>query len=106
MKTMLISLLVITASSACTWVELNDLGRNVAIVTSNEVRHCKSIADVSAKTRNQLIGDSTRNTDKVATELSILARNAAAKINANTIVAVSPPRNGEQVFQVFNCPTK
>jgi hypothetical protein len=104
MKTLLISLLMLTASSACTWVELNNLGRDVSIVTSGEINSCERIGDVSAKTRYQLIGSSSRDTEKVATELSVLARNAAAKINANTLVPTSPPSNGEQVFQAFHCP--
>jgi hypothetical protein len=104
MKTIVFSLFILTVSSACTWVELNDLGRNVAIVTSDSIGHCESIGDVNAKTRHELIAGSKRSAEKVATELSVLARNAAAKINANTIVAISPPNDGAQVFQAFYCP--
>ena len=103
-ETIVISLFILTVSSACTWVELNDLGRNVAIVTSDNIGHCESIGDVSAKTLHELITGSKRSAEKAAAELSVLARNAAAKINANTIVATSPPNGGVQVFQVFYCP--
>jgi hypothetical protein len=98
------SILLIT--SACTWVELNDRGKNVVLATSGDVLSCKKIGNVTAKTRSNIISDAPRDVEKVALELSILARNEAAKIDANTIVPSQAPINGSQLFNAYYCPAK
>jgi uncharacterized protein YbjQ (UPF0145 family) len=45
-----------------------------------------------------------RNLGKVREELIVLARNRAAEIGANAIVAVAEQRNGTQNFSAYSCP--
>ena len=90
--------------SACTWVELNESGQRVRLATNNEVASCQKIGNVSAKTRNAIIKGSARGAERVAKELTTLARNEAATINANTIVAASPIEKGSQTFYAYQCP--
>ena len=104
MKLVAISLLSITLS-ACTWVELNSQGRGVAIrQQTHSIDGCQRVGTVSAKTRASIVAGTTRNNDTIAKELSILARNEAAALNANTIVAQSSIDNGQQSFIAYNCP--
>jgi predicted GH43/DUF377 family glycosyl hydrolase len=104
MKILAISCLAVTIS-ACTWVTLSNEGQRVTIASNEDVRHCSKVGRVTAKTRATLLLNAKRNTKKMAAELSVLARNEASKISANTIVAVQAPNsNGEQQFNAYDCP--
>jgi hypothetical protein len=102
MKTLLLSLTAMSIS-ACTWVELHPQAQNIVIDTPSNVQHCTKIGSVTANTRHQIIPGSERAAKKVAQELSILARNEAAKMNANTIVAKYLPTDGRQSFNTYHC---
>ena len=98
---LLASILLLT--TACSWVTLNEQGKKVTIANKQDVQACQKVGRVFAKTRSNIVADAERNAKKVAMELSILARNEAAKIHADTIVAVTPPANGEQSFLAYHC---
>jgi hypothetical protein len=103
MKLIAISVLAITLS-ACTWVELTSQGRGVAIrQQTNSVDGCQRIGTVNARTRASIIAGTSRDHKTIAEELSRLARNEAAKMNANTIVAKNDVDNGQQSFITYNC---
>jgi len=89
---------------ACSWVDLSEQGKQVFIVDQSYVTNCQKVGNVSAKTRKALIAGSPREADRIANELQILARNEAAKISANTLVAKAAPKNGEQHFNAYYCP--
>jgi hypothetical protein len=90
--------------SACTWVTLSDEGQQVNIATANDIQYCSKIGQVTAKTRATLLLNSKRNADKIAAELSVLARNEATKIKANTLVPLQAPNDkGEQLFNAYRC---
>ncbi len=90
--------------SACTWVELNNAGKRVTIGTEKSITNCKKVGDVNAKTRYALIAGAPRSEEKVRYELSVLARNEAAKIGANTLTPSTPANNGQQSFVAYLCP--
>jgi hypothetical protein len=104
MKLIAISLLSITLS-ACTWVELNSKGRGVVIrQQTDSIDGCQRIGTVTAKTRASIVAGTSRGDKKIAEELSILARNEAATLNANTIVANNNISDGQQSFIAYSCP--
>jgi hypothetical protein len=87
--------------NACTWVELNSQGKGV--VVRPQADGCQRIGSVTAKTRASILAGTRRNSEKIAKELTILARNEAAMLNANTIVVNSDIANGQQSFVAYNC---
>ncbi len=96
--------LLSTMLSACTWVELNSQGRSVTLrQQTDSLEGCQRIGAVTAKTRASIVAGTRRNNKKIAEELSILARNEAATLDANTIIAKSGIDNGQQSFIAYNC---
>lgn len=95
---------ILLSTTACTWVSLSEKGAQVTISNSNNVVLCQRLGSVNAKTRATLLFSAKRNEEKIATELSVLARNEATKMNADTLVAESPPNEkGEQRFIAYRC---
>lgn len=104
-STRLLMIVAVTLSaSACTWVTLSEAGKNVRIVTADQVSQCQKVGNVSAKTRYHLVGDTERDRKKVQTELDTLARNEASKLQANALVAEGPAVEGQQNFSAYACP--
>ena len=98
-------ILVLINISACTWVELNASGKQVQIKELvSDAENCQRVGTVNATTRSYLIADADRDAEKIANELSILARNEAATIYANTIVPSRKPEKGQQFFTAYRCP--
>ncbi len=105
MKTLLIALLAITGLNACTWVELNQQGSKVTVVQEKRlIAGCQKVGAITAKTKYALVPSSPRDAKKVANELNILARNEAAKLKANAIIASSNIIQGERTFTAYFCP--
>lgn len=103
MKPLIISFLALSIS-ACTWVTLSEKGQHVRIASDEEIKNCLKVGQVTAKTRATLLLKAKRNAEKIALELSVLARNEASKLSADTIVAQHTPNdNGEQRFNAYRC---
>lgn len=95
---------ILLSTSACTWVSLSEKGSQVTIANTNDVAHCQRIGRVNAKTRATLLLSAKRDDEKIATELSVLARNEATKMRADTLVAEAAPNDkGEQSFVAYRC---
>ena len=88
--------------SACTWVELSDEGKNVRIVSMNDIKACKKMGTVTVSLKDKIAGFD-RNQDKVKRELEHLARNMSVDLKGDSIVPVSPIKNGKQTFAVYKC---
>ena len=87
---------------ACTWVKLTEQGETVTVV-SKVADSCERLGSTSSQTKAD-IASVGRNDKKVATELQTLARNSAAKMGGDTIVAESEvSESGEQKFGVYRC---
>jgi hypothetical protein len=87
---------------ACAWVQLTTSGTQVRVREADEVAQCQKLGWTGARTRDR-IGIFQRRPEKVAQELEILARNEAANLGGDTIVAVSPITAGERRFDVYRC---
>lgn len=101
MKTLLFSTLLLSLN-ACTWVELNEQGKAVRLTQYEHIQACQKIGNVTAKTRAEILG-AQRSAEKIHIELTRLAKNEAAKLGANTIVAKHAELNGEQAFDAYQC---
>lgn len=102
MKTLWV-LLGLMMISGCSWVTLSEAGEQVTIVKSIHVAQCKEVGTVSAKTRTTVIGDASRNDARIANEVSLLARNEAVKLNANTLVPISEIVDGSRSYLAYQC---
>ncbi len=89
--------------TACTWVKLTSEGENVSVINSADSA-CERVGRTISMGKAD-IASFDRNTEKVATELATLARNHAAVMGGNVIVAEGPvTKEGEQTFTVYKCP--
>lgn len=87
---------------ACTWVQLTPNGAQVRVRELDEVMECQKLGSTGARTSDH-VGIFQRHPEKVAKELESLARNEAANMGGDTIVAVSPIAGGERRYDVYRC---
>ena len=99
--TLIVSTLCVLGLSGCSFVQLTDEGSLVVQANETDVGQCQNLGIVSATTKDKVVMQ--RGAAKVAEELLVLARNEAAKLGANAIVAMGPAKNGEQSFRAYRC---
>jgi len=103
MKKLSLVLMVIAAvTSSCTWVKVTEQGSSVAVANAVNVRGCDNLSEVTVSVTSK-VGFIKRDADKVATELTNLARNEAVGLSGDTIVPSSSIENGKQSFNVYKC---
>nr|WP_324257139.1 DUF4156 domain-containing protein [Cellvibrio fontiphilus] len=90
-------------TSACTWVKVNEQGSNVAVANAANVRSCEKVRTVNVKVKDNFVGSMKRDPNKVATELTNMARNEASAFGGDTIVPASLVNDGRQSFDVYRC---
>jgi len=88
--------------AACTWVDPTPQGEQVRLVPRDRVADCRQVGELSTFTKAEVAGVS-RNADKVRRELDTLARNEAADMDADTIVATGPVRDGRRSYFAYSC---
>ena len=101
MKTV-VCLLGSLAMASCTWVEPSEQGKSVTLVKAAHVSNCSPLGTATASTKDT-VGFLDRSEEKVAGELVDLARNKAASMGGDTIVAEGPAEGGSQTFRVYKC---
>lgn len=92
----------IACLSACTWVEPTKESSDVTLVKSFNVNDCKKLGSTNVTT-TQKIGIITRGDDAVMEELITLAKNRAAKMGGDSVVAQEPAVDGSMSFDIFKC---
>ncbi len=98
------AMLVLLSTTACsTFVSLTDAGANVNLITPAAAENCTRMGRVSAVTRDNVVGALDRNSDRVKAELLALARNEAATMGADSVVATSEIEDGRQTFDAMRC---
>lgn len=102
-KLLPIVLLTSFAFAGCTWVELKPEGEAVRVASGGEVGSCKRIGTATSVGVDE-VGFITRSEEKLSEELQTLARNEAATMGGNTVVADSEIVEGRQTFVVYQCP--
>lgn len=103
MKPLALALLIPFAFSACMWVKPDEAGSRVRVAYDGKVDGCTKLGEIGVGVRDTIALGVERNQIKVIDELESLARNEAALLNADTISALSEPRNGEQRFAAWRC---
>lgn len=87
---------------ACTWVEPTRESSGVTLVKSFNVNSCKKLGSTNA-TVTQKFGPVTRDDDVVMEELITLAKNRAAKMGGDSVVAQEPVVDGSMSFDIYKC---
>jgi hypothetical protein len=94
--------LVITCLSACSWIEPTKAGSEVTLVKSFNVKACKKLGSTMATVTHK-IGPITRDEETVREELATLAKNRAATMGGDSIVALEPVVDGSMTFDIYKC---
>lgn len=88
--------------SGCAWVTLTSEGAKVRVFAPADVSNCKRLGETTVSLKDKIAGVN-RNQDKVKTELETLARNSAAGMGGDTVVASGEIQGGSQNFMVYQC---
>ena len=91
--------------NACTWVKLSPEGHDVTVAFEEDVKDCLLKGQTTVNLKSTIVGID-RSRKKVKQELRKLARNSAANIGGNTVVADSEIENGKQTFKIYQCSSK
>lgn len=94
--------LAILVMAGCTWVEPTPESEEVRVLSVDKVSTCKRLGDTTSSLLHKVAGIN-RSEEKVKKELETLARNSAAVMGGDTVVATSPIDEGEQTFDVYKC---
>jgi hypothetical protein len=98
----LILLAIVLPAVGCTWVPLTVEGQNVRVLDATDVAGCQKIGTTTAKTADRVVVFA-RTDRKVHEELASLARNQAAEMGGDALVATGSPAEGRQSFDVYRC---
>jgi hypothetical protein len=94
--------IVISALAACTWVEPTREGSEVLVVKASNVQACKKVGTTTTSVKHK-IGIITRSDEKVTEELTTLAKNKAAEMGGDSIVAQGEAVEGSMRFDIYKC---
>jgi hypothetical protein len=93
---------IVLLPAACTWVDVTKEGSEVILVKSENVATCTRLGTTTASVAHK-IGPLTRSEEKVKEELVTLARNKAAEMGGDSIVASGPAKEGAMSFEIYKC---
>lgn len=102
MKLLFLSLGLVFMVAGCTWVDLDEQGYKVMLISAERAQSCEKIGSVSSSVVDN-IGPIYRSEKKVQEELIRLARNDAGAIGGDAIAPATEEWNGEQSFNVYRC---
>lgn len=98
----IVSVLIAVGLNACTWVKVTPEGRAVKAMSAAEVTNCQRLGMTTSQVAAK-VGFIKRNEGKLAYELEALARNEAARMGGNVVVADSAVEEGRQRFSIYKC---
>jgi len=87
---------------ACTWVEPTKEGSEVLLVKAFNVEACEKLGATKTSVKHK-VGFFTRSEEKVTEELTTLAKNRAAEVGGNAIVAKEAVSEGTMEFDIYRC---
>lgn len=87
---------------ACSWVNLTPAGRQVQILSQQEVKNCKKIGKTMVTVANKVAG-LQRKESAIQENLDVLARNAAADMKGDTIAPITRIQQGKRTYAVYRC---
>ena len=86
----------------CTLVEPTNEGSEVNLEKAINVKTCKNLGSSTATVKHK-IGLITSGEDTVLEELTTIAKNSAAKMGGDSIVAKEPMVDGVMSFDIYRC---
>lgn len=86
----------------CTWVEPTKEGNEVLLVKSFNIESCVKLGTANTSVKHK-VGPITRSEEKVTEELITLAKNRAAEMGGDSIVAKAPASEGSMSFEIYKC---
>lgn len=95
-------LVAIFCLEACTWVEPTKEGNEVLLVKSFNIESCEKLGTTNVSVKHK-VGPVTRGEEKVTEELITLAKNRAAEMGGDSIVAKTPASEGSMSFEIYKC---
>ncbi len=96
---LIVSLVVITG---CASTELTLQGSKVNVGKESDLKQCQILGSTRlslSPTRTKLMKEK-----RIKEQLTLEARNFAARIGGNMILPVGTPEEGKQSFKIYNCP--
>ncbi|MDH5389161.1 MAG: DUF4156 domain-containing protein [Gammaproteobacteria bacterium] len=87
---------------ACTWIEATKKGSEVSLVKQFNVNSCSKLGTTNVTVTHK-IGILTRDDEAVTEELIISAKNRAAELGGDSIVAKAPAIEGKMSFDIYQC---
>jgi hypothetical protein len=87
--------------SACSGLKLTEGGEKIRVLEPAEISTCKNMGRTNTSVTARVVIE--RPADTVAKELSIVARNSAARMGGDTIVPLTVIEDGHQTFVVYKC---
>lgn len=94
--------IVVLGLAACTWVEPTREGSEVLVVKASSVVACKKVGTTTTSVKHK-VGIVTRSDEKVTEELTTLAKNKAADMGGDSIVAQGEAVEGSMSFAIYKC---
>lgn len=89
-------------ASGCTWIELTPEGEKVRVLSASEVTKCKRKGKTNASVLDG-VGGIERLPHEVEEDLELVARNSAPELGGDTVVPITPVKNGKRTFAVYRC---
>ncbi len=102
MKKTTLLLALATLTTACTWVKPTARSHEVVLLNQDQIVNCVKKGSTTSKTVSK-IAIVPRNNDKIFSELVMLAKNEAAILGGDSIVAEGRMEEGRQTFGVYRC---
>jgi len=88
--------------TGCAWVQLTEEAESVSVVDADRVSECRKIGETSVHVRDR-VAAVQRKPGKVNRELERLARNEAAAMGGDRVVALEPVHAGSRRYAIFDC---
>ncbi len=88
--------------SACTFNKVTEDAQHVLLVNPKHVEHCENLGKTIVQMKSSFIGINLPSAT-VERELRNIAKNDAAHMGGDTIVALTEVEAGSQRFQIYRC---
>ena len=98
-----LSLALVAALSACTFVKMAPGGAQIQVAAQDKgMAACEKRGEIEVSVKDRL-GPYEREALRVRDELETLARNEAPSLGADTVQPTGEPQDGAQRFLAFRC---
>lgn len=86
----------------CVTVKLTEGGERARVLRPEDVVRCERLGETTVSVQDRVIGIPLAKS-KVQRDLNNLARNSSINMGGDSVVPMSDPNAGEQVFEVYKC---